>query len=217
MEEVEIHSWRDFLLHYKLLFITVFTGIFFGVVLFLGWNYYQEYQSVTRNKSSTVFSRASQIDEVNSKEIQELLLQNLDIFDNDSSSAYPIFARLLIAKTYFEQNKIDEAIKSYQWILDNNNNNYFLWVTKIRLSKLFQNINKIPEAIEILSEASSKEPPPNGLKELVENELGNCYYQSGNIDKAKAFWQSAFNLSKSKDKKIFYQIKIDNAISNLAN
>ena len=210
MDEHGLTSIREVYQRYRTLVLSLITGVALAIFIFLSWNYYQEVRLRKIQLASNAYVGAS-FGQKEQKDIVNALQSALETIDQAPFSLYPTFARLKIAKHAFDTQSYDAALDALLWVSEHAPDQWYQWVAKIRLSRIYQFQNKLD-----LAEAILEGDAPAVLRAAVANERGNVFYQSDAHAEAATHWETAIELSDDEQLKTFYQIKLHDARSQLA-
>ncbi len=185
-EEDQINQLRFFWDKYGNFILTIFVVIFGGYALFNG---YQWYVSKQTEGAAVVFEKIEQA--ANAKDIA--LLEKLwETLSSDYQlTTYPDRAALLVAKSYYEGGKTDQAIQVLQWLIQHGDRTEYTNVGRLTLSSLLAEKNDYKQALAVLEGKVSPE-----FEGLFYDRKGDLAFVQKNYAQAKNFYQQSLDVLK---------------------
>lgn len=176
-------------------------GVVLGIVIILGWQYWQEYKHTQAEQASTLYAQLLKAVETNANDnVQKLADQIQNEFPKTD---YALFSGLLQAQLKVEQNDVASA-KQILTKIGTSSNKELSNVAKIRLVRLMLANKEYEQGLQLINQidpASSASFSSN-YDELV----GDLYVALNRLDQARTSYQTALrNGSKSP----LLQLKID--------
>lgn len=134
------------------------TFIIFVIAFFLITNvairYYKHHKEQMQEQASTAYTQLIN-SQMQHKNVEVKLFAD-DLMKNYSRSVYAGFAAMILAKENVEQNKLDEALKNLQWVIDHSKNKDVKTIAKIRIARIFLAQNKPQEALKMAESIQDK-------------------------------------------------------------
>ncbi len=179
---------------------SIIAGIAIGVVMVVGYNYWQTYQE---NRANEV----AQLYEAYQASNDETALNALT--DANAGSTYTQLARLTAAKNAADEKQYDQAASLLKDVLASGTDSGMKAVAALRLATVYLSQNKPDEAIQLLdSQAESVLP----LQQARSAETkADAYLQKGDQAQARALYQSSIDaLTAAGQPATLVQLKLDN-------
>ncbi len=179
---------------------SIIAGIAIGVVMVVGYNYWQTYQE---NRANEV----AQLYEAYQASNDETALKALT--DANAGSTYTQLARLTAAKNAADEKQYDQAASLLKDVLASGTDSGMKAVAALRLATVYLSQNKPDEAIQLLdSQAESVLP----LQQARSAETkADAYLQKGDQAQARALYQSSIDaLTAAGQPATLVQLKLDN-------
>ena len=179
---------------------SIIAGIAIGVVMVVGYNYWQTYQE---NRANEV----AQLYEAYQASNNETALNALT--DANAGSTYTQLARLTAAKNAADEKQYDQAASLLKDVLASGTDSGMKAVAALRLATVYLSQNKPDEAIQLLdSQAESVLP----LQQARSAETkADAYLQKGDQAQARALYQSSIDaLTAAGQPATLVQLKLDN-------
>ncbi len=179
---------------------SIIAGIAIGVVMVVGYNYWQTYQE---NRANEV----AQLYEAYQSSNDETALNALT--DANAGSTYTQLARLTAAKNAADEKQYDQAASLLKDVLASGTDSGMKAVAALRLATVYLSQNKPDEAIQLLdSQAESVLP----LQQARSAETkADAYLQKGDQAQARALYQSSIDaLTAAGQPATLVQLKLDN-------
>ncbi len=180
---------------------TTIIGIVLGIVIILGWQYWQDYKHAKAEQASALYAQLLKAVEANTKDSVEKLAT--DIQEKFPKTDYALYSGLFQAQLKVQQNDVATA-KQILTKIGANSNKEVSNIAKIRLVRLMLANKEYEQGLQLINEidpASSASFSSN-YDELV----GDLYVALNRLDQARTSYQNALrNGSKSP----LLQLKID--------
>ena len=159
-------------------------GVVVGVAGVSGWTFWQDHERRQAEDASALFQTASLAaasgDHAALREAGSALLAD------HSGRGYAAAAALLIARSEFEQGRLDEAKARFRWVLEHAGMPELRQVARLRLAETHYAAGAFDEAGALLDETGNG-PFAAAYDEL----LGDVYYARGEPEKAREAWEQA--------------------------
>jgi predicted negative regulator of RcsB-dependent stress response len=176
-------------------------GLVIGVIVILGWNYWQSYKKDQSEQASAIYSQLIQAIAADKKDSAEKLAERIQ--EQYSKTEYATYSNLLLAKIKVQQGDLTKA----QTILKNlatGSNNEFANIAKIRLVRLMLANGQYEQGLQLINDVdpATSSSFSGNYDELV----GDLYVGLDRLDQARSSYQKAFE---SGYKSPLLQLKID--------
>ena len=181
--------------------LSTIVGLVIGVIVILGWNYWQSYKKAQSEQASAIYSQLIQAIAADKKDSAEKLAERVQ--EQYSKTEYATYSALLLAKIKVQQGDLTKA----QAILKNlatGSNNEFANVAKIRLVRLMLASGQYEQGLQLINDVdpATSSSFSGNYDELV----GDLYVGLDRLDQARSSYQKAFE---SGYKSPLLQLKID--------
>lgn len=170
--------------------VPIVLGIAVFMAVNLGWRYWQQHKTQYNEHASILFSQMVNAQMQHKNQETELFANNL--MQNYTRSSYASFGAFLLAKQNVEDNKLIDAEKNLQWIIDNSKQDYLVVLAKIRLAKVFLENKKYDQARNLLEQDTS-DLFVSAKYEII----ADSFMQENKIDEAKNYYQKALDAVKN--------------------
>jgi predicted negative regulator of RcsB-dependent stress response len=176
-------------------------GLVIGIIVILGWNYWQSYKKDQSEQASAIYSQLIQAIAADKKDSAEKLAERIQ--EQYSKTEYATYSALLLAKIKVQQGDLIKA----QAILKNlatGSNNEFANIAKIRLVRLMLANGQHEQGLQLINDVdpATSSSFSGNYDELV----GDLYVGLDRLDQARSSYQKAFE---SGYKSPLLQLKID--------
>lgn len=176
-------------------------GVVLGIVIILGWQYWQEYKHTQAEQASTLYAQLLKAVETNANDnVQKLADQIQNEFPKTD---YALFSGLLQAQLKAQQNDVESA-KQILTKIGTSSNKELSNIAKIRLVRLMLANKEYEQGLQLINQVdpASSASFSSNYDELV----GDLYVALNRLDQARTSYQTALrNGSKSP----LLQLKID--------
>jgi predicted negative regulator of RcsB-dependent stress response len=180
-EEQQVERLKAFWKEYGL---SIVGGIVLAIALIIGFRYYRSYKTNKAQEASLVYTTmvttAMSNNDASANNAAKVLIKEY------SSSAYADFAQLWLAKRAVDQKQYPAALKALRWVLVHGNMESVKQVTRIRLSRVYLQMQEPAKALSALATMNDK-----AYQGLVAELQGDAYLQRGQINRARVLYQKA--------------------------
>jgi predicted negative regulator of RcsB-dependent stress response len=161
-------------------------GLVLGVVVILGWNYWQSHKKTQSEQASTIYSQLIQAIEADKKDSAEKLAERLQ--EQYPKTEYANYSALLLAKLKVQQGDVAKA----QAILKNmaaGSNKELGNIAKIRLVRLMLASGEYEQGSQLINDVdpATSSSFSGNYDELV----GDLYVALDRLDQARSAYQKA--------------------------
>jgi predicted negative regulator of RcsB-dependent stress response len=148
-----------------------------------GWNYWQQRQATLAAVLFDTFEEATKQGDL------ALLARSLsDLQDQFPRTTLTAQAALIAAKTYFDKEKLSEAEKPLEWVVDHASDKAYVALARLRLSALAIERKDMAKARSLVDGKSA----PAGFQPLFDDRLGDIALIEGKNEEAKTHFTSAY-------------------------
>lgn len=180
---------------------SIITGIAIGVVMVVGYNYWQSYQEDRANEVAQLYEAYVQAPN-NEAALNALVEAN-------ASSSYAQLARMTAARLAADEKQYDRAVALFKDILASGTDSGMKAIATLRLATVYLSQNKPDEVIQLLDSQAKSELP---LQQARSAEIkADAYLNKGDLAQARALYQSSIDaLSAAGQPAALVQLKLDN-------
>lgn len=180
---------------------SIIAGIAIGVVMVVGYNFWQTYQDNRANEVAQLYEAHTQAPS------DEAALDAL--IDANGGSTYAQLARMTAARIAADEKQYDRAVALFKDILASGTDSGMKAVAVLRLATVYLSQNKPDEAIQLL-DSQAKSALPLQQARFAEMKA-DAYLQKGDSTQARAFYQSSIDaLTVAGQPATLVQLKLDN-------
>jgi predicted negative regulator of RcsB-dependent stress response len=148
-----------------------------------GWNYWQQRQATQAAVLFDTFEEATKQGDL------ALVARSLsDLQDQFPRTTLTAQAALIAAKTYFDKEKLSEAEKPLEWVVDHASDKAYVALARLRLSALAIERKDMAKAHSLVDGKSA----PAGFQPLFDDRLGDIALIEGKNEEAKTHFTSAY-------------------------
>jgi predicted negative regulator of RcsB-dependent stress response len=148
-----------------------------------GWNYWQQRQATQAAVLFDTFEEATKQGDL------ALVARSLsDLQDQFPRTTLTAQAALIAAKTYFDKEKLSEAEKPLEWVVDHASDKAYVALARLRLSALAIERKDMAKARSLVDGKSA----PTGFQPLFDDRLGDIALIEGKNEEAKTHFTSAY-------------------------
>lgn len=141
---------------------------------------------------------------------RETMVEKSELLKNDyADSQYAHYAYLLLAKLAVAEDRLDDAARELQTVIDNTEGEELSYIARMRLARLEMGRKNYPQALSVLE----GETPPAILASVAELR-GDIYLFAGDSLAARAAYQSAIDAVGSGDQrqKALLELKLNQVL-----
>ncbi len=162
-------------------------GAIAGILIISGWNYWQDQQNNKAIQLSSLFSSLwVSINEEKQGSVEKITER---IIEQDATSTYATFSRLILAKTKVQQGDLDTAKNILEKVMIEARSAELRNIARIRLIKILQAIGENEQGLQLIAEV---DPSTTGGFSATYDELtGDLYVALDRLGEARTAYKSA--------------------------
>lgn len=165
---------------------TVLVGLVVGLGGVFGWTAWQDYQRTQADAASGLYQRQST--ELAAENYAESDKAGAALREEFPSSGYAGLSALVMAKSAFEQNQTEDALRHLQWVLDSDARRELKLTARIRTARLMLDAGDIDGALALLNVESL------GTFQASYDELrADIHVVQGKSEQARAAYRQALS------------------------
>lgn len=182
---------------------SIAAGVVIGLVSIFGWRGYNQHLDQQTQIASTLYEQM--IAATRNQDFDDSRNYAERIIGEHDSTAYAVFARLMLAKLATQDNALDEAETHLRWVLDNNDLNELEHVATLRLARVYIAADKLDQANKLLNTSKT------GKFLARYSELrGDLLVKQGKPDEARAAYEKALaNTIATEEAQSILEMKLD--------
>lgn len=161
-------------------------GIVLGVLVLVGWNYWQSYKKKQGQEAAELYSQAQRAVSIRDRATVDQLAQHL--VDDYSSTPYAPLARLAQAKLLAEEGEYTDAAAALQWVASNGRDEQTSTLARIRLASVYTAMGEPQKALDTLNNIKDE-----NFVSLVAEYRGDAHKAMGDVDKAREQYDDALS------------------------
>ena len=182
-EQEQLDQIKSFWAQWGNLITAVVTLVLVCFAAWNGWNYWQQRQATQAAVLFDTFEEATKQGDL------ALLARSLsDLQDQFPRTTLTAQAALIAAKTYFDKEKLSEAEKPLEWVVDHASDKAYVALARLRLSALAIERKDMAKARSLVDGKSA----PAGFQPLFDDRLGDIALIEGKNEEAKTHFTSAY-------------------------
>ncbi|MEY3808010.1 MAG: hypothetical protein RI893_986 [Pseudomonadota bacterium] len=161
-------------------------GLAMGLVIILGWNYYQEHKKTRAAAASLSYEQLLKAVDQDKKESVEKIAEKMQ--QEFKGTEYAEFSGLFLAKAKLQQGDVGAAKDVLKTIASGSNKDLSN-IAKIRLVRLLLNTGEYEQGLQVINEVDAKAAASYSANydELV----GDLYVALDRLDEARTSYQNA--------------------------
>ena len=152
---------------------------------FAAWNVYQRWQLSQATQAAALFDEVDRV--VKAGDVSRVDRVFADMKDKFPGTTYAQQAGLMVAKTYFEAGKPDEAKAALNWVAEKSSDEGYQAIARLRLAGVFVESKAYDDALKQLAGTF-----PAEFAALVADRKGDVYVLQGKKSEAKAEFEKAY-------------------------
>jgi len=160
-------------------------GLIVVLAAFTGWNVYQYWQRNQASQASAMYDEVERV--LRANDPQKVDRAFGDMKDKFGSTAYAQQAGLLVAKSYYEAGKIDQAKAALSWVAEKSSDEGYQAIARLRLAAVLLESKAFDEALKQLSGTF-----PADFQALVADRKGDIFQLKGDKAQALAEYNKAY-------------------------
>lgn len=189
----------------------VFFGVLLAIVIVAVWKFWENRQITNKVKEAQnyqllIFAMSQPLDKVNEADVISIVDQLQKV---NPDSYYAQYAKFYLAKLAVSQNKLDDAVKALQSVLDKPADAAVAELARERLARVLLAQNKADEAFALLQAPVEKE-----FVVTREELKGDVLLKQGKLDDAREAYKLALKTAEAD--KLGNQLIIKLKLNNLA-
>ena len=178
------------------------TGVTAGIVLIVGWNFWQGYNLDKAKQASALYGQLqNSINTENKEPVEKLTAQLTELH---GSTAYADFATLQLIKIKVEQGDLDAAKVLLEGLLNGSGATEIKHIARIRLIKILQATDQYEKGLQLITEVDQTSSA--GFTVSYDELKGDLYVALDRLGEARTAYQSAL---RSGAKSPLLQFKLD--------
>jgi len=167
--------------------VSTIVGIVGGIIVIVGWNSWQSYSEDKANQASALYAQL--LDSVSNKKDESVEKITERIKGQYGSTAYAIYAELLLAKTRVEQGDLESAKSILEKQMKVADSKELRNVARVRLIKLMLATDENEKGLQLIAEADPSSS--QGFSASYDELTGDLYLALGRLGEARTAYQSA--------------------------
>ncbi|WP_262963773.1 YfgM family protein [Methylobacter psychrophilus] len=181
--------------------LSTIVGLVIGVIVILGWNYWQSHKKVESGEASAIYSQLIQAIAADKKDSAEKLAERIQ--EQYPKTEYAAYSALLLAKVKVDQGDLAKAQATLKQIAAGSDKE-LANVAKIRLVRLMLASGQFEQGLQLINDVdpATSSSFSGNYDELV----GDLYVALDRLDQARSSYQKALE---SGYKSPLLQFKID--------
>ncbi|MBK6649858.1 MAG: tetratricopeptide repeat protein [Betaproteobacteria bacterium] len=185
--DLEEQEQLDQLKHFWKQYGDLITWVLIAIMgAYAAWNGYHYWQRTQSAKAAALYEEVERAAQAN--DLSKVERAFGDIQSGFGSTAYAQRAGLLVAKVFYDGNKIDAAKAALTWVAEKSSDEGFSAVAKLRLAGVLVDAKGYDDAIKLLNGSF-----PYSFEALVADRKGDVLALQGKATEAKAEYTKAYN------------------------
>lgn len=170
---------------------------------FASWNGYQYWQRKQAAQAAALYDEIEKVSRSGDADKTERSFAEMR--DRFGSTAYAQQAGLLVAKTLFEQGRLDASKAALTWVAEKASDEGYASIARLRLVAILLDAKSYDEALKILDGKWGPE-----FAALQADRRGDVFLAQGKKAEAKAEYQKAYKgLDETTDYRRLVEVKLD--------
>ncbi len=178
------------------------SGVVIGVVIILGWNFWQSKQLEQANQSSALYSQL--LESINNKNNASTQKITERISAEYGATAYATYAALLLAKTKVQQGDLEAAKSILEKQMQSADSTVLRNIARLRLIKLLYATAQYEQGLQLIAEVDQSSI--EGFSASYDELKGDLYVALDRLGEARTAYQSALRSGNSSP---LLQFKLD--------
>ena len=167
--------------------VSTITGIVVGIIVIVGWNFWQSYTQDKANQASALYEQL--LDSIRNENTESAEKITERITGQYGSTAYATYAELLLAKTRVQQGDVESAKSILEKQMKVADSKELRNVARIRLIKLMLATGENEKGLQIIAEVDQSSS--QGFSASYDELTGDLYLALGRLGEARTAYQSA--------------------------
>lgn len=198
----------------------VIAGVVITLVAVFGYKAYKQHELDTAAASSKLYqslletTQTAQGQPLNQEQKSTLDHVVTTLQDEYAGSQYAAFATLFKARQQVQDNDLDGARQSLEWVLEQKPDQEVELMTRARLARvmLSQSSDNAQAALDVLAQAKAEA----GFAATLEAVRGDAYLALGQKDKARESYEKALDAARTNgESRPLLQFKLDDLAANV--
>ncbi|MCK5122400.1 MAG: tetratricopeptide repeat protein [Methylomarinum sp.] len=167
--------------------ISTIAGVTVGIVMIVGWNYWQSSQKDKAHQASALFEQLQESLIKQENDSTEKIVER--ITTEYGSIAYANYAALLLAKTKVQQGDLEAAKTILEQQMNSASSVELKNIARIRLIKLLQATNENEKGLQLIAEVDQS--TSQGFSATYDELTGDLYVALDRLGEARTAYKSA--------------------------
>jgi predicted negative regulator of RcsB-dependent stress response len=178
------------------------TGIIVGILLIIGWNFWQSYTKDKATQASALYEKLlTNVEKENTETVQQI---SEKISAEYGSTAYSTYAALLLAKTKVKEGDLEAAKAIFEKQMKESDSVELRNVARIRLIRLLHSTGENEKGLQLIAEVN--QASAQGFSTSYDELKGDLYVALDRLGEARTAYQSALRSGNSSP---LLQFKLD--------
>lgn len=160
-----------------------------GIGVWEGWQYHLN--QADKSAANLYFQFGNAIQKHQNKEVEKITRALVKKYP---STPYASLVQLSIAKRNVAHQDWNKAATHLRWVIQHSKEATLVELSRLRLSKVELQSKKYDEALKLLHANY-----PDSYLPLINELVGNFWYEKGNLGKARVLYQQAFKAAKASE------------------
>ena len=161
-------------------------GLAMGVIIILGWNYYQDHKKNEAAQASAIYDQLLKAEAENKKDAIDKLAERMQ--QQFKSTEYAVFSGLIQAKVKYQQGDA-VAAKQILTTIAAGSNKELSNIAKIRLVRLMLDAGEYEQGLQVINEVDAK--AASSYSSNYDELVGDLYVALDRLDEARTSYQNA--------------------------
>ena len=180
-EEQQIEAIKQFWKRYGSWLVS---GVVAIILVWFGWQYWQERQIENRSQASTAYQQV--LESLADEQRETANLQARQIIGTYPNTPYAQLSALILADLAVENNDLQQAEQQLEWAASNGTDVAIGYIAQLRLARIYLADNKLDAALKIVQTIDDETFSPTA--KAIE---GDVWVAKGDIDAARTAYQIA--------------------------
>ena len=161
-------------------------GLAMGVIIILGWNYYQDHKKNQSAQASAIYDQLLKAEAEDKKDAIDKLAEHMQ--QQFKSTEYAVFSGLIQAKVKYQQGDA-VAAKQILTTIAAGSNKELSNIAKIRLVRLMLDAGEYEQGLQVINEVDAK--AASSYSSNYDELVGDLYVALDRLDEARTSYQNA--------------------------
>ncbi len=163
-----------------------FVGLAMGVIIILGWNYYQDHKKNEAAQASAIYDQLLKAEAEDKKDAIDKLAERMQ--QQFKGTEYAAFSGLIQAKVKYQQGDA-AAAKQILTTIAAGSNKELSNIAKIRLVRLMLDAGEYEQGLQVINEVDAKAAA--NYSSTYDELVGDLYVALDRLDEARTSYQNA--------------------------